>query len=505
MTEFISSFRRYPLWILGGDQKDRQSLSAMIEALRFSLSPADNLVSIRESLCENSDGIIIIDEKMLATRHLKSVLELKAAFPAFAFVAKCEIDRLDRLQHLLGDTLDGFLLSPFTEQQLEIAILHAAQLLHIRREHRDRLNEYRQHQTFLEAVINGLPEATVVISQNFDIELVNSHFEMCAGVSAKELIGRNLQDFIEDGFKVLNHIYRELTETKPLEAYRISFKSPAHGLMDMHLHADFLTDSENHYIRGLIVTMNYQTLKDTIIQQLLSRERLMVIQQLSQAMAHEIQNPTHILSGRLQLLQSLQQESEDSRVLEIMQRQVERITDIVAKMQKFHSNREDSVPEVFSLISFLQKTIPDVEKNCDREIVLRYQPKEQAMLIQANRRLLQDAFTYLFGIVAEMTDSVNPLKIQCHLLRPRGRQLHLELKIDLGSSEIPLDLFEPFKAQLSAEKYSTLDAAIVHGILANYQAKIYIDAGFNNRKYLKIEFLVSGSENTKVLSESAVS
>lgn len=488
----ISSFRRYPIWLLGGDRQDRQSLSAMVEALRFPLSSADKLDKIRESLRQHSDGIIIIDEKMLATRHLKSVLELKANYPAFAFIAKCGSQGLDRLQHLLGDTLDGFLLSPFSEQQLEISILHTAQILQMRREHRKHINDLRHQQIFLEAVINGLPQATVVISQNFDIELVNSHFEVWAGVSAKELIGRNLQDFIEDGFKVLNHVYRELTSGKPLDAYRIKFKSLGQGEIDMHLHADFLTNNENDYIRGMIVTMNDQLLKETIIQQLLSRERLMVIQQLSHAMAHEIQNPTNILSGRLQLLQGGRQKPEDERALEIMQRQVERITEIIAKMQKFHGNRDDSIPEIFSMISFLQEMIPIAEKTCQREIHLRYQPQEQALLVQANRRLLMDAFVYLFGIVSEMVAPEHVLKIQCHLLRPKGGQLQLELKVDLDHCDIPDDLFEPFKAQLSAKKYSTLDAAIVHGILANYQARIYIDNGYKNKKFLKIEFLVSG-------------
>ena len=489
--------------IVDGPRRGHSKLRHQLEALNYTVLEAVNLEQLGKVINHHQLLPIIVDGALLDDAGQDFLRRLRKQYPVMSIVVISTRKAAKSWDTGICEIIDAWLPESPTATELLLIMNQATQLTKAREQANYHRQKATHSQQFYSSLLNHSSEAIVVINQDFEIQYANRQFGEFISKKTDDIPGKHLHDFLEDGFKLLNHIYQQLTIGKAPGSYRVNIKSGQNRIFDVNLRADFRT-SPRGYIEGLVVTMENRTLQEEACRQLLRKERIDLIQKLANAFAHEIQNPTHILSGRIQLLHKELEDVKHTHSFEVINRQISRISNLVSKMQKFNYNREDTIPEVFALIEFLEEYLVSYEAKHDVEFKLQYQLKEKHMLVQANRFFLEDAFEYLFQIIANLVKEL-PISIHCHLIRSHSAQASLEIQIDLGDSDIQENIFEPFENLISNESFSMLDLALIHAILSNYDGKIFIDTHAGGRKLLKIHFLVAGMKNIEQKTQPASS
>ncbi len=482
-----------PILIIDGNQSRRSRLRELLEGLDHTVLEATSLQQLGKNINHHQMVPLIVHGTLLDEAGKALIDQLRQQHSTMSVIVVSPRKATRSWEPAIGKIIDGWVPESPTATELSLVLNQLMRLSQFKEQTFYQKQKATQGQQFYDSLLNSSSEAIVVINQDFEIQYANRRFGEFTGKKPEDILGKHLHEYLEDGFKLLNHIYQQLTIGKVPGSYRVNIKSNQNRIFDVNLRADFRTTSRG-YIEGLIVTMENRTLQEEACRQLLRKERIDLIQKLANAFAHEIQNPTHILSGRIQLLHKELEDERHSHSFEVINRQISRISSLVSKMQKFNYNREDTIPEVFALIEFLEDYLVAFEKKNAVEFQLQYQPKEKHILIQANRFFLEDAFEYLFQIIANLVQ-VQPISIHCHLIRSHSAQASLEVQVDLGDIDIQENIFEPFENLISNDSFSMLDLALIHAILSNYDGKIFIDTHAAGRKLLKIHFLVAGMKN----------
>jgi nitrogen-specific signal transduction histidine kinase len=178
-----------------------------------------------------------------------------------------------------------------------------------------------------------------------------------------ELLGQqSLQDYIEDGYKILSHIHQQLIHGKPVSGYRVTIKPNSEKSFDAHLNADLLFGKAGQS-EGLIINLTNPLVNDEIFSRLVRKEKLSTIVHLANSLSHEIRNPINIMYGRLQLLQKEVKDSNFQNAFTSIHRQIERILSITELLEKFNFSREDSIPEKCNISKIFETILLEKESH----------------------------------------------------------------------------------------------------------------------------------------------
>ncbi|MGH1366589.1 MAG: PAS domain S-box protein [Calditrichia bacterium] len=473
------------LMLLTNDQTRREQFKRISEQTTWKLIPETKSAS---SDATNAD-IAIVDSSYLTSTGKKKLATMRSKNPILHFAYWVD-EKSDQFEETYQENeFDLLLFDPLSPARLAAIVVQYKHCL--ARQHKFEV-ESKDAAVMLQYYKNLLDystEAVIVLNENFCIDYCNNVLSEFLNMDSEELIGHNLQDYLDDGFKVLHHVYQRLTMGKEIRGYRVSIKHTQGKFIDANLNADFFYSSAG-YVKGLIITMENRTISDLVFNQLLRREKFNVIKYLSQALAHEIHNPVNILMGRLQLMQKVMPE-DSIRSMDIVHKQVDRIDEIISQLRKFNHNKEDSIPEVFGLIQFLEGILAGQHIKTSLQFKLKYQKNWQDILIRGNENQFQDGFTYLFRTLDNLLESTKPVSILCHLLCTSTNPPCLELQINIKDLDIPDGFFETFE-KLEHTKHSVLDAALAYTIFSNFDGKLFIDSSDEKNKLLKLQFAVAG-------------
>lgn len=438
--------------------------------------------------------LALLDWRTLEEDGYAFLNRLRAKQPQIYAVVVCGKSALPKVGEYLRGGFDGYLPSDATEAALQ-ALVHQCRAAIDMRESAVKLTaEKKTGEQFFKSLLNATHEAIVLLNQDFDIQYCNDTCQKFLNENGQQLINRNFQQFVVDGFKVLHYVYQQLAGGNKIQGYRVRLKPSHNEAFDVNLKAEFLYSLQG-YVEGIILTLENQTMQDEIVTQLIRSERLNTLQMLAQVLAHEIHNPINILSGRFQLLHKDLSDKKYQKSFEIIYRQVGRIAEIIDQLQKFNRNKEDSVPETFPLIEFLEEFIAERRQSSSHQYSLEFQKNEKELLIRANRVQFEDAFDYLFRVLEGLLPQDTKLNLHCRLIRSFTQQPSLEVQLDLSGTGVTEDMFQPGRASLHHEKYSILDLALVHIIFSNYGGKVLVDSLFGDKKFLRLQFAVAGVKN----------
>ena len=482
------------LWkvlLVDDEEEVCKDLERQLDLMGYQVVVAHSRTEANYIIKHNKIDIAVLVIMLPDGSGLQIFKDLKLKFPSIYSIIITGDAALENAITALNHGVNAYLIKPFGTEIFKAAIMQASKHLKLLEENERLTEENLKTRQFFEDLLNSTSEAIMVVNLDFDIQFCNKAGETFLKTNKEVLINRNLQFYISDGFKVLNHIYQQLMVGKKIGGYKVGLKPDDEEITDVNLSADFLYNHQKH-IEGIIIGFETTTLQNELFNRILRKEKFTTITNLANALAHEIRNPINILSGRMQLLNNEISDKSYAKTFDIINRQIQRITDIIEQLSKFNTNRDDTIPEVFSFVDFLNGFLSEYLKNQEQiKIHYSFQPADKDILIEANRIQYEDAFKYLFSSFRSLI--MGPLKIEItsKIIKSFTPKPWLDLHFEFDKS-IPLEnIFEPFKILTHTENNSSLELAIMHTIFSSYGGKINIDELPDKKAFLRLQFPVT--------------
>ncbi len=478
-------------------------LEKHLRSLGYAVFTGHTLAQAREIIQQHKIDIAILDMVLPDGSGLQVYERLKHRFPHAYTIIITGNATLDNTITALNYGVDAYLLKPFPVEALNASLLQATTNLKLREENQRLIEENQKTRRFYENLLNSSSEAIFVVNLDFLIQYCNSTAENFLKMSFEELFNQNLQNYILDGYKVLNHVYHQLMIGKPVGGYRVTLRVDNTQKLDVNLSADFLHENGSQ-TAGLIITLENTTFQNDLFNQLLRKEKLASIANLANALAHEIRNPINILSGRIQLLKKEATDKRFQKSFEIIQRQIDRISYIVTQLLKFNVNWDDTIPEIFPITEFLENFIRQRRGNYPNiQFKMDFPPAVRQIRIEANKYQFEDAFHYLFQGFQNITTGPMGLTISAHVSKAFSPKPRVRVEFFPDGKPNLSKTFEPFRLLTqSATSGSSLESAIVHTIFSNYGGTLRIDEDAPQGPLLMIEFPVYDVTETSASSRT---
>lgn len=405
----------------------------------------------------------------------------------------------------LNEGVNAYLIKPFSDKEIDAILNQAQETLGLKAENQALFQEIQNNRQFYENLLNSSSEAILVVDLDYRIQYCNEAAQQILQTSEDQLLKQLLHQFMEDGYKVLSHIYQQLVLGKPVAGYRVSLKTPAEKSFDAHMTADFLHD-KNGRIDGLIINLSNPMVHDEVFNRILRKEKTRTIVNLANSLAHEIKNPLNIMYGRLQLLAEEMKDDNFNRAFESIQRQIERIMSITELLGKFNFSREDSIPENIPIVELFTEILR--EKNDEfiqKNISLAPMMSGEKYQVDGNRSQFSDAFRYLLDTVIEFTPTGKQLEISGKMTNSYSKTPWYEIQILLPEVRVNFEqLIDPYQAlDMEVNGLVGLGMTIANTIFNNYGTKIDSVLQNGDHTILRIRFPVNIEAKTRLPRKKA--
>ncbi|OPX32588.1 hypothetical protein B1H10_07375 [candidate division KSB1 bacterium 4484_188] len=158
-----------------------------------------------------------------------------------------------------------------------------------------------------------------------------------------------------------------------------------------------------------------------------------------------------------------------------IQRQIDRLLNITNLLAKFNLNREDSIPEKFSVVEVLQ-TVLDAkdERFRDKQILLRSKFEKHEYTIEGNHAQFQDAFGYLLDALFEFTPIQKTIEVRGKVSNGYTTTPWVEIQFYIPDVQISAEqILDPYQSdELMSNSLVGLGMTIMLTIFNNYNGKI---------------------------------
>ncbi|MDD5465262.1 MAG: PAS domain S-box protein [Candidatus Omnitrophica bacterium] len=229
---------------------------------------------------------------------------------------------------------------------------------------------------------------------------------------------------------------------------------------------------------GFIFIAKDMTERKKLEYQIFQAEKLAALGQLSAGMAHEINNPLFVISGRLEMLkqEELDQKVRDS--LDLISSQTDRIRNLVDRILRF-SRKSTTALEPIDINEAIEAVLPWVQYNKlpSAEVILEKSFTKNMPKIKGDLHQLQEVFLNLLINAYQSMPNGGKIKIITSKLDDHYAQIQI---IDSGVG-IPAhhlkNIFMPF---FSTKKEGLgLGLSICHNIIKNHNGSIELTSKVN--------------------------
>ncbi len=202
-----------------------------------------------------------------------------------------------------------------------------------------------------------------------------------------------------------------------------------------------------------------------------------LLKAFSESLANDLLNPLNVIWGRLQLLQTNHDfDQEELHNLELIERQLSRINEVISKLTTFTSLKRDLVPQrvflndVFKNL-LLQPILQNTLQSQGSQIILKLDSIPpvfgQAAQIELLFTTLIDLILKLVGIKATITISNDEIK--------KGQPLSLHFKIkDMTHAPDQILLKSCLELNQTEKKKFALETTLIQYLLDEYQVKHHL-------------------------------
>ena len=320
--------------------------------------------------------------------------------------------------------------------------------------------ELRSTKSFVENIVEGARSIIIVLDNDGIVISVNRFTEELLGYERKDIIGKNWFDnFVsKKDREEARKEYFECVKGKKVEDYETCIVNRDDKEFVISWYASSLKDNEGKTIGA--VALGYDITNRKEIEE---AQRLSQLGKLVADMAHEVNNPLMVISGRAQL--SLMEEIENTEIknnFNIIIKECQRAKDIIQRLLKFSRPSKGDITDI-DINSNLDEVISLLEHQfslVNVQILRNYGQNIPA--VKADSKQLQEVFMNLFNNARDAMPSGGVIEVKTYY---KEGYVNIEIK-DSGvgmSKEVldkALDLFFTTK-----EKGTGLGLAMCYSII----------------------------------------
>ena len=306
----------------------------------------------------------------------------------------------------------------------------------------------------LHLVLDSLPQAVIVVGNEFQILYANMAAESVFKSSAGYLVKHDLKKVLPFSSPVFGLVEQVFSKRSPVNEYQIDISTPRTGEgMIVDVYAAPMSEQDNL----AILIFRERSMADRIARQLDHRSAARSVTGLASMLAHEVKNPLSGIRGAAQLLEGVVSK-DDKELAMLITTETDRIVKILDRMEIFSDETPVEIEPV-NMHSVLGQVRKIGQNGFARGIAFdeRYDPSLPP--VSGSHDELVQVFLNLVKNAAEALDDVSAPKIVLSsAYRPGIRiatpgskkraELPLEFQVsDNGrgiSEEIRAHIFEPF-------------------------------------------------------------
>ncbi len=184
----------------------------------------------------------------------------------------------------------------------------------------------------LEAILNALGAAVVVVDKDNIVEHINAPAENVLRISKAWMSGREIEDVFPVGSPLVSLIEQARRERAPVLEYDVTVETPRIKASFLTVQAIPIQEEENGHV---VLSLMLRGVASAIDRQLSShRGSSRSVTSMAAMLAHEVRNPLSGIRGAAQLLE--QNATGDDRPLaRLIRDEVDRISNLIGRMEVF--------------------------------------------------------------------------------------------------------------------------------------------------------------------------
>ena len=326
--------------------------------------------------------------------------------------------------------------------------------------------------------------------------------EQVTGKSAYELLPKEIADiYHENDLALLQNPGTQIYETtvKDIDGvvHNVIFHKATFPNMDGSvggLIGAILDITERKRVEEALQAKNEEL--NSVLRQLWQAAKLATMGELASSIAHELNNPLATVSLRIESLTAQTSQDDPRRLeLEIIDREVERMGDLVNNLLQFSRRSQKQISTV-SVSEEIEKTLELIHYHFRKnsiQVIREFAPEVPAIL--ADRQQLRQLFLNLFTNAGDAMPAGGKLTIRV-AAQPDGKMILIEIA-DTGAGippEILPQVMEPFYTTKPEGKGTGLGLAICRRIAQEHGGMLDITSEGIPGKGTKVRITLSSME-----------
>jgi PAS domain S-box-containing protein len=329
---------------------DEQGMLEMLEALLGlsgykvykASSGRDALALLEQKSRDLPAGLppvdLVILDILMPVMNGREVCSRIKTHPAWKYIPVLMVTALGSLQDQnegVAIGADDYVTKPFRSEELLIRVRAMLRIGQMQYTLLTRNAELHALRSFNDSVLQNMGNALITADRAGRISLLNRAAAALFEVSVSDWIGRSLLALPRNYTALAEILTDTLTEQKPRRYQEISITNGKNEAIPLRVQTSFLRDAENAITGVIGIVDDLRQAKEMEARQR-KLDRLEALSQMTASVAHEIRNPLVTLSLGIRYLEkNLEAQSENQETIQRLQRQVDRLTQIVNEFLAF--------------------------------------------------------------------------------------------------------------------------------------------------------------------------
>jgi PAS domain S-box-containing protein len=330
-------------------------------------------------------------------------------------------------------------------------------------------------------LVETSPYGIYAVDVDGRITEVNAAAAEVLGVASTELIGSLLHDFIahEQRDEITALLHRQLSGASDVVEAEVEIVRPTNERRLVHVRSTSIRDGDRVVgVHGVGRDITEERAREG---QLRRAERMSSLGTLLSGVAHELNNPLTSIKSFSQLMLLDDRNAEDQESLQVIQREADRASKIVADLRFIaqQSRSVDVTREALDLNELVRGAIEVCRYTIDIDgIELREDLTRDPLSIWGNRERLQQM---VVNLLMNAHHAVRAREGESRIIvrtRPSRRGVALAV-IDSGdgiASEYLERIFDPFWTTRDPGEGTGLGLSVVHGVVAEHGGEVRVES-----------------------------